>query len=205
MVLPEEVLEVLRWHRARLIASNHPGTHSGLVFPSLGRARQAPPVSAVPVAAGSLEEAKRAYFREYRRKKRAEKRTNQARGTAFISPSALDKPFADIAEKAGIAGKVTAKAMRRTFNDLARKAQVHDLVLRSVTGHRTVEMQNLYSTVDGEEKRAGLAKVIKLFRAEGSSLVPGEVEQVAPASPKSGPKKTIGGPGGPRAARQKQR
>ena len=61
--------------------------------------------------------------------------------------------------------------MRRTFNDLARKAHVHDLVIRAIDGHRTAEMQNRYSTVEGEETRAGVAKVIGLFGPR--ALVPG--------------------------------
>ena len=39
---------------------------------------------------------------------------------------------------------------------------VHDFVARAISGHATVEMQQLYSSVDGSEVRSGLAKVISL-------------------------------------------
>ena len=64
--------------------------------------------------------------------------------------------------------------MRRTFQDLARAAEVNDIVARSISGHATEEMQH-DSTVNPDEMRSGLAKVISLggFReahAAGSKL-----------------------------------
>jgi hypothetical protein len=41
-------------------------------------------------------------------------------------------------------------------------AQVHDFVVRSISGHATAIMQEHYSTMNGEEVRAGLAKVISI-------------------------------------------
>ncbi|HEV7554757.1 MAG TPA: hypothetical protein VGO00_04825, partial [Kofleriaceae bacterium] len=58
--------------------------------------------------------------------------------------------------------EVTPRAMRRTFQDLARAAKVTDIVTRSISGHATPEMQRHYSTVDGKEQRAGLAKIVDL-------------------------------------------
>jgi hypothetical protein len=55
-----------------------------------------------------------------------------------------------------------ADPRQRTFQDLGRTAQVHDLVVRAISGHATVEMQQHYSTVAGDEVRVGLAKVISL-------------------------------------------
>ncbi len=52
--------------------------------------------------------------------------------------------------------------MRRTFQDLARAAEVKDIVTRAVSGHATETMQQHYSTVNAEEMRAGIAKVIDL-------------------------------------------
>ncbi len=43
-----------------------------------------------------------------------------------------------------------------------RAAQAHDFVARAISGHATVETQQLYSSVDGAEVRSGLAKVISL-------------------------------------------
>ena len=57
---------------------------------------------------------------------------------------------------------LTARFMRRTFQDLGRQAQVHDFVVRAISGRATVAMQDRYSSVGGDEVRAGLAKVISL-------------------------------------------
>ena len=52
--------------------------------------------------------------------------------------------------------------MRRTFNDLARAAEVEALVTRSISGHLRPEMQDHYSTVQPQEQRAAIGKVIDL-------------------------------------------
>ena len=54
--------------------------------------------------------------------------------------------------------------MRRTFQDLARTAEVRDIVTRSISGHSTEAMQRHYSTVSGKEQREGLAKVVELAK-----------------------------------------
>lgn len=80
----------------------------------------------------------------------------------FRAPSCLDKPIRDIARKAGITKAITPRFMRRTFQDLGRAAQVHDFVVRAISGHATTDMQERYSSVGGDEVRTGLAKVIAL-------------------------------------------
>lgn len=92
----------------------------------------------------------------------------------FRSPSVLNKPLADVAEELGLAKKISQRALRRTFNDLARAAHVGDLVTRSISGHQTEAMQRHYSTVNADEQRAALAKVISLVdrRAAGESPEP---------------------------------
>jgi hypothetical protein len=55
--------------------------------------------------------------------------------------------------------------MRRTFQDLARAAQVGDLVTRAISGHATETMQHHYSAVAAEEKQRAVAKVIGLAGA----------------------------------------
>ena len=77
----------------------------------------------------------------------------------------LNVPIAETAEELGIKKHLTQRALRRTFNDLARAAQVNDLVTRSISGHLTEQMQHHYSTVNGTEQRAALAKVIRLVDA----------------------------------------
>jgi len=80
----------------------------------------------------------------------------------FRSPSVLNKPLADVGEELELEKKITQRALRRTFNDLARAANVSDLVTRSISGHLTEKMQHHYSTVNSDEQRAALAKVISL-------------------------------------------
>jgi hypothetical protein len=53
------------------------------------------------------------------------------------SRSALDKPFRDVVNALKWDLKVTPRAIRRTFQDLARRAQVHYLVTRAISGHAT--------------------------------------------------------------------
>jgi hypothetical protein len=67
--------------------------------------------------------------------------------------------------------------MRRTFQDLARAAEVRDIVTRSISGHSTEAMQRHYSTVSGKEQREGLAKVVELakFRQAAQLDQSGEV------------------------------
>lgn len=92
----------------------------------------------------------------------------------FRSAGVLDKPFFNITlalqadEDLDFDYWVSPKGMRRTFQDLARAAQVSELVTRSISGHLTEAMHHHYSTVGGEEQREALAKVVDLagFRAQ---------------------------------------
>ena len=83
-------------------------------------------------------------------------------GGGFRSPSCLDKAFRDVAARIGLGHAFTPRGMRRTYQDLARAAKLADIVTRSISGHSTPEMQRHYSTVSGDEMRAGLAKVIDI-------------------------------------------
>jgi hypothetical protein len=78
---------------------------------------------------------------------------------------ALRKPFSDVAEEIGLGKRFTQRGLRRTFNDLARTARVDALVTRSISGHLTERMQHHYSTVNSDEQRQGIAKVIELTKA----------------------------------------
>jgi hypothetical protein len=62
----------------------------------------------------------------------------------------------------GLGKKFTPRGLRRTFNDLARAAQVHDVVTRSISGHLTSRMQEHYSTANRAEQRESIARVIQL-------------------------------------------
>ena len=80
----------------------------------------------------------------------------------YRAPSCLDKPIEEIAKAAKIKKALSPRFMRRTFQDLGRAANVHDFVVKAISGHATSSMQERYSSVSGEEVRTGLAKVIAL-------------------------------------------
>ncbi|MEP6655402.1 MAG: site-specific integrase, partial [Myxococcales bacterium] len=80
----------------------------------------------------------------------------------FRSGSVLDKPFREVGKKVKLGKHVTPRAMRRTYQDLARAAEMKDLVTRAISGHATEQMQQHYSTVDQTEMRQGIAKIISL-------------------------------------------
>jgi hypothetical protein len=86
----------------------------------------------------------------------------------FRARSCLDKPFRVVGRALGIGKHLTPRAMRRTFQDLARVAEVNDVVTRAISGHATEEMQQLYSTVSVEEMRAGPAKIVSLAGFRGA-------------------------------------
>lgn len=78
------------------------------------------------------------------------------------SRSALDKPFKKLKELCNINYKVTPRAMRRSFQDLARAAAVEGVTARSISGHKTEKMQDHYSTVGGGEQQESLDRMGKL-------------------------------------------
>jgi len=91
-------------------------------------------------------------------------------GEGFMSASALDKPFREVVtslrkKKLLAKAKITPRAMRRTFQDLAREAEVKDIVTRAISGHATEQMQRHYSTVNAAEMKQSIGKVISLARA----------------------------------------
>jgi hypothetical protein len=94
----------------------------------------------------------------------------------FRARTVLDKPFTEVAKAIGLKKRITARAMRRTFQDLCREARVADVVARSICGHATEAMQRRYSTVSGTEQADGLARVIRLFEAVPQQLSPSSGE-----------------------------
>lgn len=85
-----------------------------------------------------------------------------SRKGAYRTPAVLDKPFAEIGKALGLAKHITPRAMRRTFQDLAREAEVSAIVTRAISGHATEAMQQKYSTVYQKETEAGLARIVEL-------------------------------------------
>jgi hypothetical protein len=79
------------------------------------------------------------------------------------SRSVLDKPFRDVLKALGWTVKVTPKGCGGP-STTARQAQVHDIILRAISGHQTERMQRHYSTAQREEMRAAVGKVISIAR-----------------------------------------
>ena len=65
----------------------------------------------------------------------------------------------------GLEKKFTPRGMRRTFNDLARVANVEALVTRSISGHLTEQMREHYSTVSPVEQRESIGRVLRLVQS----------------------------------------
>jgi hypothetical protein len=78
------------------------------------------------------------------------------------SRSVLDRPFRNVLKALSWTIRLTPRGMRRTFNDLARDAEVHDVVTRAISGHETERMQRHYSTAQREEMRQAVGRVISL-------------------------------------------
>lgn len=85
-----------------------------------------------------------------------------ARSGGYRTSTALAKPFADVSRVMGLNKKISARAMRRTFQDLAREANIDSIVQRSICGHATQEMSELYSTVGQKEIQRAVGKVISM-------------------------------------------
>ncbi len=86
------------------------------------------------------------------------------------APSSVQKAWTVCCKAAGIEGRFTPHGLRRTFNDLARRAGVDAVVTKSLTGHVTERMREHYSTVGLEEKRQAVAGVVSLIGAAGGDV-----------------------------------
>lgn len=80
----------------------------------------------------------------------------------FRAASALDKPFEACCKALGLEKRITPRAMRRTQQDLFRAGNVHDTVLRSISGHSSEIMTRHYSTAQLAEQREAIGAVVAL-------------------------------------------
>jgi integrase len=78
----------------------------------------------------------------------------------------LKKAFDMCAGLIGVKKNITPRAMRRTFNDVARAAKVESLVTKSISGHVTDRMKDHYSTVSPIEQRESIGRVLRLVRTD---------------------------------------
>lgn len=127
----------------------------GVVLP-LTRKKRAPGVIPVePVLAAAL--------REHR------ERLGTRDGWMFPSeagtlrtPNSMDKAWAACLAAASIQRRFTLHGLRYTFTDLIRLSNADAVVRRALTGHVTQEMQDHYSNVGTDEKRAAIAGALRL-------------------------------------------
>lgn len=105
----------------------------------------------------------------------------------YRAPSTLNKPFADVAEAIELGKQFTQRGLRRTFNDLARAAEIESIVTRSISGHLTERMQEHYSTVNADEQRTSIAKVIDLMKAKAQREAATTPPDASEGSPSGAP------------------
>ena len=104
----------------------------------------------------------------------------------FRGANCLQKPFRACAKAVGLGKRFTPRGMRRTFNDVARRAKLESIVIKSVSGHLTDRMKQHYSTVSEDEQREGLGLVLSRVKAEGVDLAKAHIAtspSVPPGSP----------------------
>jgi hypothetical protein len=90
-------------------------------------------------------------------------------GAAAYLPIVLLKPFREVLRVLKCDLRIAPRGMRRTFQDIARRANVHDLVTRAISGHATEEMHHHYSTAQLDEMRVGVGRVASLLTAAAAN------------------------------------
>lgn len=128
----EPLAEVLTEQRQWLVREQHAGLTSGLMFPA----------SAHQARAGA-------------------KRRGSDEVCWFRSGSVLNAPLRKIVAASGIP-PISVHSLRRTWENLLRKAGVESLVRRSMAGWRTEEAQAIYASVDRSERDAAGAAVVRM-------------------------------------------
>lgn len=103
----------------------------------------------------------------------------------FLNEHALRQPFAKVGSLIGLEMTFTPRGLRRTFNDLARVANIEALVTKSISGHLTERMREHYSTVQPGEQREGIGRLLRLVKTSGAPIG-------APATPVVLPSKEVG-------------
>jgi len=108
-------------------------------------------------------------LREHRRRLVEQQAAGLHEGWAFPSeigglryPGALWKAWRACLKASGIEQRFTIHGLRRTFNDLTRRAGVDAVVIKSLTGHVTEKMREHYSTVALDEKLVAVSSVHRL-------------------------------------------
>jgi integrase len=87
----------------------------------------------------------------------------------FRSNRFLTEAFAQARQLTGIQKKFTPRGMRRTFNDLARLANIEAVVTKSISGHKTERMREHYSSVQPSEQRDSIGRLLRLVKPAGAA------------------------------------
>ena len=94
-----------------------------------------------------------------------------------------DDPHRALAEVGAATNIRRTKIMGLLFYLLpVRAANVHDFVVKAISGHATTSMQERYSSVSGEEVRTGLAKVIALAGLTSTAAPANDSEADTPSA-----------------------
>jgi len=101
------------------------------------------------------------------------------------STSCTAKPLRRLARTAGLP-ELSNHALRRTWEDLLRRAGVGDLVRRSLAGWRSEKAQAIYAGVSDEERARAGAAVVRLV-APKSGTRPKSTDRATRATKKKGP------------------
>lgn len=84
---------------------------------------------------------------------------------SLIEVQALRHPVRKAAKDAGLTFKLTPKgAGRRSHTSMSRAAAIPDHVLRSISGHHSTEMTDLYTSVPVEARQEAVAKIVSLVQ-----------------------------------------
>lgn len=156
--LSPDVLEVLRWHCERLEVENE-------------KRRKRSPDNAAAMDASELMFPCEPNGRN--------------RGGGFLSASSLKATFRDVSDAMKLKHRVSPRALRRSFQDLMRTAEVDPNIARATCGHRTSEMTARYSSVRADEQQAAMGKIISLAKARARSPLasPPDRSEAHPSAP----------------------
>jgi integrase len=136
VVVVPPLAEVLDSQRKWLLRKQHAGLETDLMFPASERGARA-----------------------------GAKRRKDDEVSWYRSGSVADDPIKRIVAAAQIP-PITPHSLRRTWENLLRRAGVDQLVRQSLAGWRTDEAQAIYATVDREERIAAGAAVVRMVFGE---------------------------------------
>jgi integrase len=135
--LPEPVRERLQIQRQQLLAEQHPALGLGIVFP-----------------------ANLAHARQGARRRAVDD------FNWYRVPSCLAKPIKLIVKSAELPA-ITVHSLRRTWENLLRRAGVDHMVRRAMAGWRSERAQAIYAQVDLDEAKDASERATRIVMGEG--------------------------------------